>query len=225
MTVAGDEQVVEAIIVVVTHGDARCPPGPCQPGFFGHVRKRAVTIVLVQAIRRPWRRARQTSAVQNEQVEPAIVVVVEKRDPAPDDLDDVALRVLAAVHSRLGETRGFGDVGEAGEKRTSGGLSARLWLHAARGDPLPERVRGACQEHQHCAARHHRAGLRPVRARLGCCQRLPGLDVLEFLDDARRPADLDERGGGVAAKTDEKPLVAGREIAGRRRDGEVLRQS
>ena len=49
------------------------------------------------------RRALQPRAAEHEQIEPAVVVVIEKRDAAADDLDDVALAVDAAVDDRLGQ--------------------------------------------------------------------------------------------------------------------------
>ena len=57
MTPVAAEQVIPAIIVVVPDTNTRAPSGAAQTGFFRHIRKRAVTIILKQVLRgcRPTR--------------------------------------------------------------------------------------------------------------------------------------------------------------------------
>ena len=43
----GDEDIVEAVVIVVGDGDAVGPPAARETGFFGHIGEGAVAIVLV----------------------------------------------------------------------------------------------------------------------------------------------------------------------------------
>ena len=127
VAVVGDEQVVKAVVVVIAHGDGRRPARADEPGPLGHVGERAVAVVPIQAIRRPRRRALQPGAVQHEEVEPPVVVVVEERDAAADHLDDVALAIDAAVDDGPGEAGLRGHIGQA---RVSPGGSTNVMWHA-----------------------------------------------------------------------------------------------
>src|SRR5436305_1367785 len=77
----GYEQIVPPIIVVVAYTAALAPACPNQPALGGDVRKRAVTIVLVESAR--WRIAGgvmclKPRPIHKENVEPAVVIEVEK---------------------------------------------------------------------------------------------------------------------------------------------------
>ena len=140
---------------------ADAQPVRVRPAFSRHVRERAVAVVLVEAIGRARGRALQPRAAQDEQVEPAVVVVVEERHPAPDHLEDVALGVDAAVDDGVREAGLLRDVGEAGEEGAAGRHAARLGPDPARRDALGEGAgagSGAREQGQHPAARDHRAG-------------------------------------------------------------------
>ena len=82
LAVVGDEEIVEAVVVVVADGHRRGPARSRQPGLLGHVGEGAVAVVLVEAIGRARRRAFEARAAQHEDVEPAVVVVVEERHAA-----------------------------------------------------------------------------------------------------------------------------------------------
>ena len=97
----GDEEIVEAVVVVVADGDRRRPAGARQAGLRGHVGERAVAIVLVQAVGRAGGRAFEARAAEDEDIQPAVVVVVEEGDAAADGFEDVGLGVGAAVDDRL----------------------------------------------------------------------------------------------------------------------------
>ena len=103
VAVVGHKQIVEPVVVVVAHGDGRGPAGADEAGLRRDVGKRAVAVVLVQAVGRARRRALQAGAVEHEQIRPPVVVVVDERDAAADDFDDVALRLDAAVDDRIGQ--------------------------------------------------------------------------------------------------------------------------
>jgi hypothetical protein len=86
---------------IVAHGHSGCPTCANQTGLGGDIGERAVAVVLVETIRGAWRGAFETGAVKNEQVHPAIVVIVDERHSTSDDFDDVVLGVHAAVNNRL----------------------------------------------------------------------------------------------------------------------------
>ena len=88
------EQVVPAVVVVVAHADAGLPAGAPQAGFFGDVGESAVAIVFVEMrggslAGRPV--GVEACAVGQINVQPAVVVVVEKGQAAAFGFDDVTL--------------------------------------------------------------------------------------------------------------------------------------
>src|SRR6266498_500734 len=106
--VVGDDQVVEAIVVVVADAASLSPTGSCQPCLFGDVREGAISIVMEEKIGRlmRWRDALEPSAVDHEDVEPAVVVVIKERDAAAGFFEDVSLARDTAIHiQRCAEPR------------------------------------------------------------------------------------------------------------------------
>ena len=220
-------EVVESVVVVVADGDGRCPAGAGQAGLGRDIGERAVAVVLVEAIGRTRRRPFETRAAQHEQIQPAVVVVVEKRHSASDDLDDVALSVDAAVDDRL--RRVPPDFATSVKRAVNGrpdGLPRGAGLTPREDTPWRKAgSRRARQQGEHSSTGNHLA-LLPCRCgRLGRDQYLARLHVVERLHGSRRPANLDELGSGIGAKTDEQPLVARRQIADGGVDREVLGQA
>ena len=84
-----DEDVLEAIVVVVGDGHRGRPTHALKSGASGDVDKRSIAVVLIEAVAGGLRRAFQPCPGQDENVEPSIVVVIEKRDSSPDRLDDI----------------------------------------------------------------------------------------------------------------------------------------
>src|SRR5213078_3728720 len=107
-----------AVVVEVAGADAGRPARAAgQAGAIGDVGERAVVVVPVQP--RPRRLARrirlifarpffQARAIQNQRVDPAVVVVVEKGDAGAIGLDDEPLLVDAAVDRRLAQSGAVG---------------------------------------------------------------------------------------------------------------------
>src|SRR5271157_2549382 len=96
MTPIAAEQVVPTVIVIVAHTDARAPSGAAQAGFFRHVGERAVTVVLKEVLRGRLAIgirffARQAVPVGKVDVEPAILVVIEKGQSTTLGFNDVFL--------------------------------------------------------------------------------------------------------------------------------------
>src|SRR4029077_3108907 len=98
----GDEQVVEAIIIEIANSDCRGPSRAEQAGLFGHIGKGPVAIVLVHAVRCAGGSALDSRAAQKKDVEPAVIIVIDKRCATTDGFEDVLLPVDSAIdHRRL----------------------------------------------------------------------------------------------------------------------------
>src|SRR5206468_6307804 len=126
MSPVGDEQILETVVVVVTDTHSAGPARFEQPRFLGDVCECAVAVVLIEAIARTFGSVRQANSRRDKDVEPAIVVVVQKCTAAACHLDDVVLAVNAAVDRNLTQTSSCRDVLEARAKRQSGKFSSRL---------------------------------------------------------------------------------------------------
>ena len=97
--VRGDVKIFEAVIIVIADRDAHAVTNTLQAGFFGHVFESAIGFLVVKAI--PVTRAGllrdsalgsrvlEGRAIHQENVEAAVVVVVEKRDAATHGFEQV----------------------------------------------------------------------------------------------------------------------------------------
>src|SRR5579872_6262104 len=94
----GDEQVFEAVIIVVADTHAAGPAGTQQTGLLRYIGERPIAIVLVQAVGRALRRFAEARPRQDEDVEPTVVVVVEEGATAAHGLQDVVLVRHSAVN-------------------------------------------------------------------------------------------------------------------------------
>src|SRR5262245_36787377 len=97
--VVRNEKVVEAVVVVIADADRLPPPRASQPRLFGHVGESPVTVVAVETICRllPFRKAAEARPVDEEEVEPAVVVVIEPGDTAAGRFQQVFVLALVAV--------------------------------------------------------------------------------------------------------------------------------
>src|SRR4029077_5727505 len=82
------EEIVEAVVVVISDTTGLPPSGSGQASLLGYVGKGAVTIVAKQitGIAIP-RRGLEASSVHQKNIEPAIVVVVKQRHAAAHFLE------------------------------------------------------------------------------------------------------------------------------------------
>ena len=82
------------------------PSAPRQIGLFSNIGKRSVLVVAVEMIGRllALRKSLKRGSVDEENVEPAVVVVIEQGDAAPRGLDDVFLLGLSARHVPRSQT-------------------------------------------------------------------------------------------------------------------------
>ena len=138
---AGDEQVGEAVVVEVADGDAHAVHLDVEPGAAGHVGEGAVAVVAVQPQRRSLALvAGPVHAVDEQDVLPAVGVVVEERAAGAERLGQELAAVGAAVVPEL-EAGGGGDVDEP-EAGRGWRLGAEIDPAAAptRGQPAPQRA-------------------------------------------------------------------------------------
>ena len=85
LAIVGDKEVEIAVVVVVADADSLSPAMPDQPSLLGDVGKGSVSIVLIEVVGRLQALGKifYSPAIDDEDVEPAIVVVVEESDSAP----------------------------------------------------------------------------------------------------------------------------------------------
>ena len=118
LAVVGDVQILKTIIVIITDADALAPAGVSEAGFLGDIGKRAFVIVAVEMIGGSifYGRALEFCAVDDEDVGPAVIVVVENRDAGAGGFDDVFFGGYATEGVGHGEAGLFCDVREVGER-------------------------------------------------------------------------------------------------------------
>ena len=142
------EEVVPAVIVVVPDANTHAPPRPPNARLFGDVNKSPVAAVLEEV--RVWLLARRPGGVEPRavgevNVQPAVLVVIEKRDAAALRLDNVLFVLDAAPHVRNVEARFAGDV-HVGDGRKA----FRVWRgrreKPRRFSPFPKRRRQHLQK-------------------------------------------------------------------------------
>ena len=119
LAVAGDVEVVEAVVVIVADAGALAPTGREEAGLGGDVGEGAVVVVVEEMVGgfcccRGRSRSSEFASVDEEDVGPAVAVVVEDGDAGAGGFDDVALGVDAAVDVADGDAGFGGDVDEPG---------------------------------------------------------------------------------------------------------------
>src|SRR5579859_1272540 len=122
--VVGDVEIFPAVIVIVADAGSLAPAGVGQAGFVRDIGESTVVIVMVEMAGREIARGRriESGAVHDEDVWPAVVVVIEDGDASSGRFNDVFFGVHAAKDFRGGETGFFGDIGEM-----SDGFGNGLW--------------------------------------------------------------------------------------------------
>ena len=78
--VGGHKQVDVAVVVVITSGDAHAESTAGNAGFFRHVGEGAVVVVAIQGVAKRFLGLEEIGrpAVDQEDVHPAVVIVVEE---------------------------------------------------------------------------------------------------------------------------------------------------
>src|ERR1700722_6453661 len=117
---ATEEEVVEAIVVIVADTDTGHPYRTLQSGLLRDVGEGAVAIVLIQTVGGARRCAIDLQSPWDKDIEPPVVVVVEESNTTTVSFEDILLLVGVAVDDRSSESCFGGDVSEL-ERRIGGG--------------------------------------------------------------------------------------------------------
>src|SRR5262249_23098138 len=122
------EKIVPAIVVIVPDADAGLPSCSRQTRFLGHIGERAVAIVFVEVRRgglARWPFGIQPRPVREIDVEPAVVIVIEKSQATSFCFDDRLLTFRSAPYVGRGESRIACDVNKS-HRRIGWRLFCRL---------------------------------------------------------------------------------------------------
>src|SRR6266851_4733663 len=144
---AGAEDVFESVVVVIADAHRRGPVHRPQSRFVRNVGKRTVTIVLVEVVSRTRRGAFQASAGEQENIHPAIVIVVEESAATACGFQNVLLAFHTSVDRGRGQSRGGSDIHEVGVERTSRRSGPGYGFCGMGGDTLREQPLRGCAEH------------------------------------------------------------------------------
>ena len=123
----GDEEVFVAVIVVVPDAAALSPAGAGNSRGERDIRKGSIAVVFEEARNRflVFGKAFETPAVDDENIQPTVVVVVVESDAAAGGFEKIFIFVLAAVEGFSVEARFFGYVEEIDAKRRGFRLNNR----------------------------------------------------------------------------------------------------
>ncbi len=101
-----------AVIVVVADTNALTPAVPHQSCLLGYVAKRPVAIVAIKVVGRLFAigKVLKSPAVDHENIEPTIVIVVEKRDTAAGRGKQKVFTLMANKNRLRTKAGFFGDV-------------------------------------------------------------------------------------------------------------------
>ena len=101
-----------------------------------HVRERTVAIIFVEAVGGFLRIPVEPGTGEQQNIQPAVVVVVQKRTAATRRLENIRALLDIAVNRRLAEPRLAGRIGETSMERQAGRFDAPLRTHVACRRPL-----------------------------------------------------------------------------------------
>ena len=135
----GHKQVVEAVVVVVANAHAACPAGFCQARFYRDVAKGAVPVVVVEPVGDARGGAGECASAKHQDVDPAIVVVVEKGASATNRFQDVVLGAGRTVKNGMIDSRLLRHLDKMGVVGQAGSFPSRLHCAFVRNHTLTER--------------------------------------------------------------------------------------
>jgi len=135
----GAENVVEAVIIIIADADPVGPADRVETSFFGDVGESAVAIVFVKAIGGLGRRAVNAGATKQEEIHPAIIVVVDEGTTTAIGFDDVLVDLIATVNGGVAQASRGGHVDEMGIKWAARGSLTGHGLGGATAHALSEK--------------------------------------------------------------------------------------
>jgi len=137
LAVIRDVQILEAIVVIVADTYALAPAGVREASFLSDIGEGAIVVVAVEMICGsflPSEAAVERRAVDDEDIGPAIVVVVEDRDARAGGFENVFLRGDAAERGGHRKAGPFCDVREIRERLGSGSCALGVVDGTEQGD-------------------------------------------------------------------------------------------
>src|ERR1051325_8222414 len=99
LAVGADEEVCVAARLLISGALALAPARTRQPGLRGHIRKRLVAVIAIEMIGRRSSAVDsviEACAVDQKNIFPAVVVVIDKGRGAPRGFEQVSIPVLVA---------------------------------------------------------------------------------------------------------------------------------
>src|SRR5205823_14282296 len=81
LTIIGNEQIQEAVVVIVSYTDTLAPTRSEQTCAYRNIGESSIVVVAIQVIRRflVLGKTTQSPAINEENIQPSIIVVVEER--------------------------------------------------------------------------------------------------------------------------------------------------
>ena len=119
LAIVGHEQIDVAVVVVVARARALAPAARRETCARRHVFEGAIALVAIQVIRRllSLRKTFEHRAVDEEDVEPSVFVIVEHGRAAAGGFEQVLVGLFSTVDSCRDQARLAGDVGEREAER------------------------------------------------------------------------------------------------------------
>src|SRR5205085_6970872 len=118
-------EVVEAIVIVVADGDAGGPNAAAETGFFGNVGEGTVAVIAIEPDGRAVGCGVEPAPGEEKDVEPAVVIVVQKGDTAAHGFESEIGVSRSAVNDGGAEPGLLRDVDEAGVEGEAGSIAER----------------------------------------------------------------------------------------------------
>ena len=101
LTPAGDEDVVETVIVVVAHRNTCRPYTAAKAGLGGDILKSSIPVVVIQAdCRLRWSRVGPSAARQHHDVLPAVVVIIQTRHATSHGIENEVRAAFVPIEHR-----------------------------------------------------------------------------------------------------------------------------
>src|SRR5216684_8249348 len=138
----GDEQIVEAVIVIVAHTYAASPTRLQQACPLGHIREAAVPVVFEESIAGARGSVGETGPGEQKNIEPAVVVEVEKGATTTESFDDVIFAVAFTVDCDGPQASFCAYIGESGIERKARRFATGLRNRFVRHNALTQTRRG-----------------------------------------------------------------------------------
>src|ERR1700690_1148911 len=114
LPVAGNVEVFPSVVVIVAHADSLSPARGRQTRPRGYIAEGSVVIVAVKLVAGALSggKAFESGSIHEEDVGPAVVVIIKDGDARAGGLDDVFLGLQTPEHVGHGQAGLFGHVGK-----------------------------------------------------------------------------------------------------------------